>query len=65
MGMMKTLSLKKTMIKELWPWRFSGFKWKGKDSSSPTQSQLNILDDVVFKILYVVEAVVLVSTLYP
>ncbi|PON31344.1 hypothetical protein TorRG33x02_358000 [Trema orientale] len=65
MGMMKAWSLKKVMGKEVWPWRFSGFRRKGKDRDrdKDKESQLNILDDVVFKILYVVEAVVLVSTL--
>ncbi|KAF3444994.1 hypothetical protein FNV43_RR14687 [Rhamnella rubrinervis] len=53
---MKTWSLKR-VSKELWPWKFSVFRWKRREF------QPNIVDDVVFKILYVVEAVVLVSTL--
>ncbi|KAB2613296.1 hypothetical protein D8674_035612 [Pyrus ussuriensis x Pyrus communis] len=50
-------SLKKVISKELWPRKFSVFKWKR------VSFQIAILDDVVFKILSVVEAVVLVSTL--
>ncbi|XP_015880074.2 uncharacterized protein LOC107416129 [Ziziphus jujuba] len=58
MGMKKKPWSLKKVSKELWPWRFSAiFKWKRDDS------QLNIIDGVVFKILSVVEAVVLVSTL--
>jgi hypothetical protein len=56
----KTWSLKKVMMKkdQLWPWKISGIKWKrGLDF------QLNIIDNLVFKVLYVAEAVVLVSTL--
>ncbi|KAJ7960656.1 putative Transmembrane protein [Quillaja saponaria] len=58
MGLKKSWSLKKVMSKELsWPWRFSVFKLKRLDF------QFNIIDDVVFKILTVVEGIVLVSTL--
>ncbi|KAL6137182.1 hypothetical protein ACLB2K_062476 [Fragaria x ananassa] len=53
-----TWSLKKVISKELWPRKFSSvFRWKSVDL------RLSIIDDVVFKILSVVEAVVLVSTL--
>ncbi|PRQ52094.1 hypothetical protein RchiOBHm_Chr2g0151771 [Rosa chinensis] len=54
----KTWSLKKAISKELWPRKLSSvFRWKRVDL------RLRIIDDVVFKILSVVEAVVLVSTL--
>ncbi|KAI9114646.1 hypothetical protein K1719_014344 [Acacia pycnantha] len=54
----KAMWLKKVMSKELWrPWRLSSFRWKRMDL------QTTIMDTVVFKILSVVEAVVLVSTL--
>ncbi|XP_062026683.1 uncharacterized protein LOC133742967 [Rosa rugosa] len=54
----KTWSLKKVISKELWPRKLSSvFRWKRVDL------RLRIIDDVVFKILSVVEAVVLVSTL--
>ncbi|OAY45908.1 hypothetical protein MANES_07G101802v8 [Manihot esculenta] len=57
----KSWSLKKVGINkdQLWPWRISisSFKWKRLDF------QLKIIDTLVFKILYVVEAIVLVSTL--
>ncbi|EXB92386.1 hypothetical protein L484_021370 [Morus notabilis] len=57
MGLMKAWSLKKVR-KELRPWRLiSAFRWKRQDF------QPSILDDVVFRIMYVVEAVVLVSIL--
>ncbi|CAB4273936.1 hypothetical protein PRUPE_3G175200 [Prunus persica] len=50
-------SLKKVISKELWPRKFSVFKWKRLDF------QTTIVDDVVFKVLSAVEVVVLVSTL--
>ncbi|KAJ4729023.1 putative Transmembrane protein [Melia azedarach] len=56
----KAWSLKKVVSKEsfVWPWKLSGaFKWKRLDF------QMTIIDDLIFKIMYVVEAVVLVSTL--
>ncbi|KAJ1385318.1 putative transmembrane protein [Sesbania bispinosa] len=56
MGKKSSLWLKKVW-KELWPWRFSAFRWKRLDL------QTTIMDTVVFKILSVAEAVVLVSTL--
>ncbi|KAJ9685957.1 hypothetical protein PVL29_015036 [Vitis rotundifolia] len=46
---MWSLKLKKVVK----PWRLSAFSWK----------KLSIVDDLVFKILYVLEAIVLVSTL--
>ncbi|XP_050383364.1 uncharacterized protein LOC126800117 [Argentina anserina] len=55
---MKSWSLKKVISKELWPRKFSSvFRWKRVDL------RLTIIDDIIFKILSVVEAVVLVSTL--
>lgn len=58
MGKKKTWSLKK-MSKELWPWRFSLFR------RSPIDFQMIhfLIDNVFFKIVSVVEAIVLVSTL--
>nr|POE95296.1 hypothetical protein CFP56_05656 [Quercus suber] len=54
----KFWSLKKVMSKELRPGKFfPTFKWKRLDF------QMAIVDGVVFKIVSVVEAVVLVSTL--
>ncbi|KAJ9159976.1 hypothetical protein P3X46_025421 [Hevea brasiliensis] len=57
----KVWFLKKVGINKdhLWPWKISlsSFKWKHVDF------QLKIIDNLVFKILYVVEAIVLVSTL--
>ncbi|KDP46157.1 hypothetical protein JCGZ_06668 [Jatropha curcas] len=54
-------SFKKVGIKkdQLWPWKvsISSFKWK------PIGFQLKIIDNLVFRFLYVVEAIVLVSTL--
>ncbi|CAK7346667.1 unnamed protein product [Dovyalis caffra] len=56
----KTWSLKKAMMTkdQLWPWKISGIKWK-----RGLGLQLNIIDNLVFKVLYVAEAIVLVSTL--
>jgi len=56
----KTWPSKKVMTGKdrLYPWKFSGIKWKrGLDF------HLNIIDNSVFKVLYVAEAAVLVSTL--
>jgi len=56
----KTWPSKKVMTGKdrLYPWKFSGIKWKrGLDF------HLNIIDNLVFKVLYVAEAAVLVSTL--
>ncbi|KAL5795493.1 hypothetical protein ACOSQ2_000313 [Xanthoceras sorbifolium] len=41
----------------LWSWKLSGFKWKRLGFHTC------IIDDFIFKVMYVVEAVVLVSTL--
>ncbi|KAL8506262.1 hypothetical protein ACS0TY_017219 [Phlomoides rotata] len=43
--------------KEWWPWKISSMKMKKMNI------QVWVVDDVIFKIVYVVEAVVLVSTL--
>ncbi|KAI4308105.1 hypothetical protein L6164_031212 [Bauhinia variegata] len=56
MGIKKSWSFKK-VSKELWPWRFSALRWKR------LHLHTTIMDTVVFKILSVVEVVVLVSTL--
>ncbi|KAJ9690951.1 hypothetical protein PVL29_013218 [Vitis rotundifolia] len=42
-----------------WRWKFlsSGFRWKR------LRFQLSFIDDVVFRIMYVFEAIVLVATL--
>ncbi|KAF9687008.1 hypothetical protein SADUNF_Sadunf02G0049200 [Salix dunnii] len=56
----KTWLLKKVMTGKdrSYPWKFSGVKWKrGLDF------QLNMTDNLTFKVLYVAEASVLVSTL--
>ncbi|XVE72359.1 hypothetical protein DITRI_Ditri11bG0033200 [Diplodiscus trichospermus] len=55
----KSWSLKKVVGKEsFWPWKLSSaFKWK------PLDFQMKIVDNLVFRVLYVVEAIVLVSTL--
>ncbi|XP_068668938.1 uncharacterized protein [Aristolochia californica] len=50
----------KKMSKESWPWRFHippVWRWKRLDF------QLSILDDVLFKIVSIVEAILLVSVL--
>ncbi|KAJ1383129.1 hypothetical protein SESBI_43661 [Sesbania bispinosa] len=47
----------KRLSKELWPRRFSSFRWKR------LHLHTTIMDTVVFKIVSVVEGVVLVSTL--
>ncbi|OMP07637.1 hypothetical protein COLO4_07174 [Corchorus olitorius] len=57
----KSWSLKKLVVgkESKWPWKFSAsaFKWKRNDF------QMKIVDNLVFRVLYVVEAIVLVSTL--
>ncbi|KAK9266836.1 hypothetical protein L1049_001607 [Liquidambar formosana] len=53
--MAKLLWSLKKVSKEWWPRRLSAFRWKRLDF------QINIIDGVVFKILYVLEAIVLVS----
>ncbi|EOX93151.1 hypothetical protein QUC31_003998 [Theobroma cacao] len=56
----KSWSLKKVVVgkESIWPWKLSsGFKWKRLDF------QMKIVDNLVFRVLYVVEAIVLVSTL--
>ncbi|XP_045787063.1 uncharacterized protein LOC123882277 [Trifolium pratense] len=47
----------KKVKKEIWPWRFSAFRWKRLD-----HLQTTFMDNVVFRILSVAEVVVLVST---
>ncbi|GKV15592.1 hypothetical protein SLEP1_g26369 [Rubroshorea leprosula] len=44
-------------VERLWRWKTSGLKWKRVDF------QVAIMDNLVFRVLYVVEAVVVVSTL--
>ncbi|KAK8330986.1 hypothetical protein V6Z11_A10G043500 [Gossypium hirsutum] len=53
---------KRLMKKELWRWKFLGsaFKWKKIPSLT---IQLSFIDDVLFKIASVLEAIFLVSTL--
>ncbi|KAG7010430.1 hypothetical protein SDJN02_27223, partial [Cucurbita argyrosperma subsp. argyrosperma] len=58
MGKKKTWSLKKVR-KELWPWRFSLF---GRNPMDLRMIHF-VVDNVFFKIVSVVEAIVLVSTL--
>ncbi|KAL9419957.1 hypothetical protein AB3S75_037677 [Citrus x aurantiifolia] len=59
-----TWLLKKVVSKKrlTWPWKqltgAGAFKWKRS-----IDFQMKIIDDLVFKIMYAVEAVVLVSTL--
>ena len=55
-----TWSLKKMMSKELWPWRFS---WLFRRNPIDFQMFHFLVDNVFFKIVSVVEAIVLVSTL--
>ncbi|KAF5954828.1 hypothetical protein HYC85_007684 [Camellia sinensis] len=56
---MKVWSLKKVK-KELWPWSLSDFKWKKPHFQL---QKISIVDDLLFRILSVFEAIVLVSTL--
>ncbi|KAB2007623.1 hypothetical protein ERO13_D10G040100v2 [Gossypium hirsutum] len=53
---------KRLMKKELWRWKFLGsaFKWKKMPSLN---IHLSFIDDVLFKIASVLEAIFLVSTL--
>ncbi|TYH48106.1 hypothetical protein ES332_D10G045600v1 [Gossypium tomentosum] len=53
---------KRLMKKELWRWKFLGsaFKWKNMPSLN---IHLSFIDDVLFKIASVLEAIFLVSTL--
>ncbi|GMP47952.1 hypothetical protein CsSME_00015479 [Camellia sinensis var. sinensis] len=55
----KVWSLKKVK-KELWPWSLSDFKWKKPNFQL---QKISIVDDLLFRILSVFEAIVLVSTL--
>ncbi|KAJ9135892.1 hypothetical protein P3X46_033017 [Hevea brasiliensis] len=58
---MKMWLFRKLKVKESWRWRWrflgSAFKWKRK------HFQLSFVDDVLFKIVSVFEAIVLVATL--
>ncbi|XP_004491324.1 uncharacterized protein [Cicer arietinum] len=47
----------KKVKKEIWPLRFTAFKWKRLDNLQTT-----FMDTVVYRLLSVAEAVVLVST---
>ncbi|XP_030519029.1 uncharacterized protein LOC115732507 [Rhodamnia argentea] len=65
MAKKRAWSLKKAMAamsRERRPWKLPGIKWKGKKSLS-LGFQMAVVDGVVFRIVSVVEAVVLVSTL--
>jgi len=57
MGKKSSMLWLKKMKKEIWPWKFSVFRWKRLD-----HLQTTFMDTVVFRILSVAEAVVLVST---
>jgi hypothetical protein len=57
MGKKSSMLWLKKVKKEIWPWRFSAFRWKRLD-----HLQTTFVDTVVFKILSVAEVVVLVST---
>jgi len=57
MGKKSSMLWLKKVKNEIWPWRFSVFRWKRLD-----YLQTTFMDTVVFRILSVAEAVVLVST---
>ncbi|KAF8043496.1 hypothetical protein BT93_A1725 [Corymbia citriodora subsp. variegata] len=67
MAKKKAWSLKKAMAamssRERRPWKLPGIKWKGGKKSLSLGFQMAVVDGVVFRIVSVVEGIVLVSTL--